>query len=146
MRLEKETLDVETLEAFDYQNFGRNHRMTAEEWEQMLSTGRVAIYTLRDAAEELVSVLVLKTSSIDVSLWYFYSIAVAREHRKKGWATFLFNEVVKAEKVTGIINSHCHIDSVASIALHRSLGFKVIQYVNDFYGDSEDAILWKRVV
>jgi ribosomal protein S18 acetylase RimI-like enzyme len=69
---------------------------------------------------------------------------VSEKYRKMGLATRLFNEAIKAEIATGFINSHCHIDNAASIGFHKSLGFKPVQYVNDFYGDFEDAILWER--
>jgi ribosomal protein S18 acetylase RimI-like enzyme len=91
-----------------------------------------------------VAILFLKSPSVDCGLWYFYSVAVSEKYRKMGLATRLFNEAIKAEIATGFINSHCHIDNAASIGFHKSLGFKPVQYVNDFYGDFEDAILWER--
>jgi ribosomal protein S18 acetylase RimI-like enzyme len=144
MRIEKETLGAETLSSFDLDNFDENHRMDTEEWTAMLGTGYVAMYTARDEAGELAAVLVLKTSSIDTGRWYFYSVAVADKYRKMHLATRIFNEAISSEIAVGVINSHCHIDNEASIGLHKSLGFKAIQYVNDFYGDYEDAILWER--
>jgi ribosomal protein S18 acetylase RimI-like enzyme len=87
---------------------------------------------------------VLKTASVDVGLWYFYSVAVSEKYRKMRLGTRLFNEAIKNELVVGLINSHCHIDNEASIAFHKSLGFKAVQYVPDFYGDYEDAIMWER--
>ena len=144
MRIEKEQLDAETLAAFDFANFDENHRMDEEEWKSMLGSGYVAIYTARTEEDELAGILVLKTASVNVGLWYFYSVAVSEQYRKMGLATRLFKEAIGAEIATGNIQSHCHIDNTESIGFHKSLGFKPIQYTNDFYGDYEDAIMWER--
>lgn len=143
MKIQKEKLEAKLLAAFDLSNFDESHRMDEEEWTQMLATGYVAMYTAREG-DELAAILVLKRPSIEVGVWYFYSVAVAENHRKKGLATKLFREAIQAEIPFGFINSHCHIDNEASIGFHKSLGFVPVQYVNDFYGDFEDAILWRR--
>jgi ribosomal protein S18 acetylase RimI-like enzyme len=144
MYLAKESLDAVTLAKFDFENFEESHRMDASEWQQMLSNGRVEIYTARTEKDQLVAVLVLKTSSVETERWYFYSIAVTEKFRKLRLATKLFHLAIENEIAVGVINSHCHVDNEASIALHKSLGFKTVQYVTDFYGDYEDAIMWER--
>jgi ribosomal protein S18 acetylase RimI-like enzyme len=144
MKINKEQLKAKVLARFDLENFEENHRMDEEEWTHSLSSGYCAIYTARNEDNEIVAILFLKSPSVDCGLWYFYSVAVSEKYRKMGLATRLFNEAIKAEIATGFINSHCHIDNAASIGFHKSLGFKPVQYVNDFYGDFEDAILWER--
>ena len=144
MKFQKEQLDSSVLADFDLSNFDENHRMDAEEWDKTLGTGYVPIYTVRDEGGDLVAVLVLKSPAVEVGLWYFYSVAVVEKHRKSGIASKLFYYAIGEEISFGFINSHCHIDNTASIGFHKSLGFTPIQYVNDFYGDFEDAIMWKR--
>ncbi len=144
MKIQKEQLEPTLLAQFDLANFDDSHRMDEDEWSHMLATGYVATYTARNDDDELAAILVLKTSSVDTGRWYFYSVAVEEKFRKLHLATRIFNEAIRAEIAVGIINSHCHIDNAASIGFHKSLGFKAIQYVNDFYGDFEDAILWER--
>ena len=146
MKIQKEKLEAKTLAAFDLANFDESHRMDEDEWNQMLDSGYVAIYTARNEQNEIVAILALKTSSSNTGMWYFFSVAVSEQYRKMKLGTRLFNEAVRDENVTGRINSHCHIDNTASIGFHQSLGFKPIQYTNDFYGDYEDAIMWERDV
>jgi ribosomal protein S18 acetylase RimI-like enzyme len=144
MKITKELLDADTLANFDLDNFDDNHRMDSEEWGSVLDNGYVAIYTARNESDEIASILVMKRPSVEIGVWYFYSVAVAEKYRKMGLATRMFNEAIKNEISFGFINSHCHIDNEASIGFHKSLGFVPQQYVNDFYGDFEDAISWKR--
>jgi ribosomal protein S18 acetylase RimI-like enzyme len=144
MKIEKRQLDAKTLAEFDLANFDENHQMDEGEWTLMLGTGRVVTYIARDEQEEVAAILVLKAPAVEIGVWYFYSVAVSEKSRRSGIATKLFREAIKAEISFGFINSHCHIDNTASIGFHKSLGFVPVQYVNDFYGDFEDAILWKR--
>jgi RimJ/RimL family protein N-acetyltransferase len=144
MKIAKEVLAAETLAEFDFSNFDEDHRMDEGEWRQMLEVGFVATYVARNEEGEIAAIIVLKRPSIEVGVWYFYSVAVAEKYRKMKLATRIFYEAIKAEIPFGIINSHCHIDNQASISLHKSLGFIPIQYVTDFYGEFGDAILWKR--
>lgn len=132
------------LADFDLQNFEENHRMDYEEWQSMFKTGEVVVYSARTEQLELAALMVLKTTLIDCGMWYFYSIAVAEQYRGMSFGTRLFNKAIESEIATGIITSHCHIENVASIAFHKSLGFRAIEYVPDFYGDYEDAIMWSR--
>ena len=144
MKIQKEVLIDVLLAYFDDVNFDEHHKMDEEEWRQMLSNGYVAIYTARDEQNDLAAVLVLKSSSVNTGMWYFYSVAVNEQYRKMGLGTRLFEIATESEISTGIINSHCHVDNVVSINFHQSLGFKVVQYVPDFYGDFQDAIMWER--
>lgn len=144
MKLAKEMLDTVTLAAFDLINFDESHRMDEGEWKQVLGSGYVAIYTARDEQNDIVAILALKTSSVDTGCWYLFSVAVAAKYRKMKLASRLFNKAIMDEISVGVISSHCHIDNVASIGFHKSLGFTSVQYVNDFYGDFKDAIMWAR--
>jgi ribosomal protein S18 acetylase RimI-like enzyme len=142
MQFQKEQLDAATLAAFDFDNFDEHHRCDEVEWEAIFSNGHVPIYTARDENGIVAAIAVFKTSKHHKTRWYFYSIAVAENYRRQGLAKDLFYHVLGAEPILGKLNSHCHIDNEASIALHRALGFNIIQYVPDFYGDFEDAFLW----
>jgi ribosomal protein S18 acetylase RimI-like enzyme len=144
MKIIKVDIDPVVLAQFDLDNFPEDIRMDEDEWKAATSNGYCAVYFAQNEQNEVAGVMVLKTSTIDTGMWYFYSVAVADKYRRMGLAKRLFHEAVKAEIATGIINSHCHVDNESSIALHKSLGFKAIQYVPDFYGDCEDAILWSR--
>lgn len=146
MEIQKETISAAELAAFDFENFDEHHRSDEEEWKAILSNGYVPIYTARTEQGEIAAILVLKTSKVQRLRWYFYSVAVAEKYRKMRLATRIFNHAVSAEPVIGRINSHCHIDNQASINLHLSLGFNVVQYVPDFYGDFEDAFLWEKTI
>jgi ribosomal protein S18 acetylase RimI-like enzyme len=145
MKIQKEIIDAATLAAFDLENFDENHRMDEGEWTLMLGTGRVCIYTARDEQEGIAAILALKAPAIEVGLWYFYSVAVSEKYRRMNLGTRLFHEAIDSEIATGKINSHCHVDNEASIGFHKSLGFHAVQYVPDFYGDYEDAIMWERM-
>lgn len=144
MKIQKETVGPEILAAFDLDNFDELHRMDADEWGQVLSGGSVAIYTATDNDGTIAAILVIKRPIVEIGVWYLYSVAVADGHRKAGIATKLFYEAIQAEIPFGFINSHCSIDNLPSIRFHKSLGFVPVQYVNDFYGDFKDAILWRR--
>lgn len=144
MKIQKQSLEAEELAAFDLANFDERHRMDVSGWQAMLAGGYVVIYTARNEQEEIAAILVLKRPSVEVGIWYAYSLAVAEKYRKKHLACRIFEAAIEAEIPSGFINSHCHIDNEASIGLHKSLGFVPIQYVTDLYGECEDAILWKR--
>lgn len=139
----KEALSAAVLAAFDAANFNEKLAIDEDGWSSILNSGHVGVFTARDEKNELVAVLVLKTSSVPTGRWYFYTVGVAEKYRKMNLASRLFHEAVRSEQVAGIINSHTHIDNIASIQLHKSLGFRPIQYVTDFYDDFEDAILWE---
>jgi ribosomal protein S18 acetylase RimI-like enzyme len=145
MKIQKETIDAATLAAFDFQNFDEIHRMDEGEWKQMLSNGYVAQYVARDEEQNVAGILILKTASVNCGMWYFYSVAIDQKYRRMNLGTRMFHEAIGAEIPTGKINSHCHVDNEASISFHESLGFHAVQYVPDFYGDYEDAIMWERV-
>lgn len=144
MKIEKESLDPKVLAAFDEENFDEDQRMDDDEWSQMLNHGYVAVYVARAKDKEVAAILVLKTSSVDTGAWYFYSVAVREKYRKMRLAQGIFHHAIAAEIAFGVIVSHCHVDNAASIALHKSLGFKPAGYVPDFYGDFKDAIQWER--
>lgn len=144
MKIVKVDVDPVILARFDLENFEEDVRMDEDEWRTATSNGYCAVYFAQNEQNELAGVLVLKTSTVDTGAWYFYSVAVIDKYRRMGLASRLFHEAIGAEIASGIINSHCHVDNESSVALHKSLGFKAIQYVPDFYGDCEDAILWSR--
>ena len=146
MQIQKEQLDAKTLAQFDFDNFDENHRIDETEWEQVLSNGYVPIYVARTEQNEIAGILIFKTSKVFKTRWYFYSVVIAEKYRRMGLASRIFYDAVRCESVLGKMNSHCHIDNEASIALHNSLGFNIIQYVPDFYGDFEDAFLWVKPI
>lgn len=144
MNISKEAIEPSVLAQFDLDNFDEEVRMDEEAWKQAIANGYCAVYVARNEQEEIAAVLVLKTSTVNTGSWYFYSVAVAEKYRKMGLSTRMFNEAIRGEVAYGFINSHCHVGNDASIALHKSLSFTAIEYVPDFYGACEDAILWRR--
>ncbi len=144
MLLQREILTSTELAEFDRANFEISSCMATDEWERMLASGLVVMYTARTAENELAAVLVLKTAIVNINLCYLYSVAVAEKFRRRGYVQELFRYAIEDIISYEIINSHCHVTNAASIGFHKSLGFKAVQYVPDFYGDYEDAILWER--
>ncbi len=146
MYIEQIDLTPTELAAFDATNFDEELAMTEDEWIKVLATGIVKIWVARDDSTsdcEIVGICVLKTAK-DINLWYCFSIAVAKQYRGQGMAKKLYRAAIENEIPFGKIQAHCEIDNIASIHLHQALGFKSTQYVNDFYGEYNDAILWER--
>ena len=142
MNIQYENLTPTELADFDKLNF-ESDTMDVDEWTKVLANGIVSIFTSRTEQKELAAVCVLKASK-GVPLWYCFSIAVLPKYRGMRLGTRLYREAINNIISFGKIQAHCRVDNLESIHLHETLGFKPIQYVNDFYADYEDAILWER--
>ena len=144
MRIQKECLTPADLEQFDAENFKPDLAMNLEEWAEVFSSGVVEVWTARDEQDKIAAVCVLK-SVINVSIVYCFSIAVGEKYRNLGLGRQLYNAAIIDLAPGTRIQAHCELDNAASIQLHKSVGFEAIQYINDFYGDYKDAILWQKV-
>lgn len=143
MKLQIEQLTAKTLAEFDSLTFKESHAMNEEDWQHVLDTGIVVIWTARLDEGELAAVCVLKASK-GVSLWYCYSIAVDPKYRGMRLGSRIYRKAIENTVSDGKIQAHCAVDNLESIHLHTAVGFKPIQYVPDFYDDYEDGILWER--
>jgi ribosomal protein S18 acetylase RimI-like enzyme len=143
MKIKTEILTPTELAEFDVLNFESSHRMDVDEWIKVLKNGIVVMTTARTEDNELAAVCVLKASA-GIPLWYCFSIAVLPKYRGMRLGSRVYKKCIIQNCHMGKIQAHCAIDNMESIHLHLALGFRAIQYVNDFYGDYEDAILWER--
>ena len=70
--------------------------------------------------------------------------AVVKEHRKKGYASLLMEELIKRMKKKQIIYLEVNTENESAINLYKKFGLKVISTRKNYYGQGEDAYIMQR--
>lgn len=70
--------------------------------------------------------------------------AVIKEHRKKGYASILMNELINNLKKKQIIYLEVNTSNEAAIKLYEKFGLKIISTRKNYYGQGEDAYIMQR--
>jgi ribosomal protein S18 acetylase RimI-like enzyme len=116
--------------------------LSEEGWEKVLESNAYACKAVEGG--KIVGVAVAKYSA---GIAYLYSSAVLPEFRGQGIGIWLVRDRMNfVETFASKVQAHTRIDNFASQRMLKKCGFLAIQYVTDFYGELEDAILWERTL
>jgi ribosomal protein S18 acetylase RimI-like enzyme len=116
--------------------------MSEEEWAKVLESNAYACKAVEGG--KIVGVAVAKYAA---GIAYLYSSAVLPEFRGQNLGCWMVNDRLQfLETVASKVQAHTRIENFASQRMLKKCGFLAIQYVTDFYGDLEDAILWERTL
>jgi len=133
-------IDAKELAESDIICFGEEG-MSAEEWLKALTENSIVVREVKDGVTAGIAV-----AKWDAGIGYLYSNAVLPEYRRQGIAARLTQQRVACLSRLGCtkIQAHTRVGNVASQTVLDNAGFRVVQYVPDFYDEFKDGILWER--
>lgn len=130
------------LAKLDAEVFG-TEAMDQDEWQLFFDQKPCFTVNWITVEDKIIGAAVM-TFSLKAGIAYLYSNAVLEEYRGKGFGKELINARINfLGMACAKIQAHTRVNNLASIKLLLNTGFESLQYVTDFYGDCEDAILWE---
>jgi ribosomal protein S18 acetylase RimI-like enzyme len=120
--------------------------MSFEEWLKVSNTFPIIVYAWQDDDKANPRGIAVVRYAAGIS--YLYSVAVIPEARRLGLGQRMLQKSLEIAKEKGCLEmqAHTRTENEASQKLLAKNGFKVIQYVPDFYDDCEDGILWSKLL
>lgn len=117
-----------------------------EEWFKVANTFPIIVCAWQDADKANPRGMAVVRYAVGIS--YLYSIAVIPEARRLGLAERMLQKSLEIAEEKGCLEmqAHTRTENEASQKMLAKSGFKVVQYVPDFYDDCEDGILWSRLL
>lgn len=129
------------LADFDKKCFAQDG-MTEEEWAKVIANNAYVCCAIEQPG--IVGVAVAKYAA---GIAYLYSSAVLPEYRGQNIGCWMVSDRIDyLSTFVSKVQAHTRIENFASQRMLKKCGFVPIQYVTDFYGDLEDAILWERTL
>lgn len=115
-----------------------------ETFEYLLREPRVVAYQMITSSSNIAAfVFVIDNRSL---IAHITTIAVAPEHRKRGLARILLARTEKTLAVKGFESMilEVRVSNLAAQNLYSNSGFVIIQKLNDYYHDGEDAYMMSK--
>lgn len=134
--------DVEALTQFEKENFndGWNEQMLYSSFE----TGRFFGYKLTQNHK----IIAFITYSVTLDTADVESVVVAKDYRKKGYASLLIESAIKDAQNKGAKRLFLEVrkSNTPAINLYEKFGFKQLFERKKYYGDGEDALVLQKEI
>ncbi len=124
--------------------FNRGENYTKETFAYLLNEPNVVSYQIVTASKKMVGFIFIIVNTKDVG--HITTIAVAPEHRKRGLARKLLNHGEEALLKKGFdsIVLEVRVSNFAAQNLYSKYGYVIIQKLQGYYSDGEDAFLMSK--
>ena len=113
--------------------------------EKLILDPQTVFIILADQAERIIGYCVAKTDS---TFSHLISVAVLPEHRRRGAASRMLNELLSASSQRGIqeVGLEVRTDNLPAIRLYRSFGFRDVNVTPNYYSDGSAALGMRKIV
>ena len=120
--------------------FKKGENYTKHTFSFLLSEPTTLSYRVVSASGEIVGFVFVMTNQ---GTGHVTTIGVAPEHRRRGLAQRMLEHVEKALKAREIatVSLEVRVSNIAAQSLYRGLNYTIVQRLNSYYNNGEDAYL-----
>ncbi|HEY8559468.1 MAG TPA: ribosomal protein S18-alanine N-acetyltransferase [Pyrinomonadaceae bacterium] len=120
--------------------FKKGENYTKHTFSYLLSEPTTLSYRVATPDEEIVGFIFVMTSQ---GTGHLTTIGVAPEHRRRGLAQKMLNHIEEALKRREIttVSLEVRVSNIAAQSLYRGFGYTIVQRLNNYYNNGEDAFL-----
>ena len=120
--------------------FKKGENYTKHTFSFLLNEPTTLSYRVSTPEESIVGFVFVMTSQ---GTGHLTTIGIAPEHRRRGLAQKMLLHIEKALKQRGIatISLEVRVSNIAAQSLYRGMGYTIVQRLNNYYNNGEDAFL-----
>jgi [ribosomal protein S18]-alanine N-acetyltransferase len=120
--------------------FKKGENYTKHTFSFLLNEPTTLSYRVSTPNEEIVGFIFVMTSQ---GTGHLTTIGVAPEHRRRGLAQKLLRHVEEAlqKREIATISLEVRVSNISAQSLYRGLGYTIVQRLNNYYNNGEDAFL-----
>lgn len=120
--------------------FKKGENYTKHTFSYLLNEPTTLSYRVATPSNEIVGFIFVMTNQ---GTGHITTIGVAPEHRRRGLAQKMLAHVEKALKTREIatVSLEVRISNIAAQSLYRGLDYAIVQRLNNYYNNGEDAFL-----
>jgi len=120
--------------------FKKGENYTKHTFSYLLGEPTTLSYRAATPTERIVGFIFVMTSR---GTGHITTIGVAPEHRRRGLAQNLLRHVEESLKrrEIGTVSLEVRVSNIAAQSLYRGLGYTIVQRLNGYYNNGEDAFL-----
>ena len=120
--------------------FKKGENYTKHTFSFLLNEPTTLSYRVSTPDEPIAAFVFVMTSQ---GTGHLTTIGVAPEHRRRGLAQKMLRHIEEALRTRGIatISLEVRISNIAAQSLYRGLGYTIVQRLNNYYNNGEDAFL-----
>ena len=126
--------------------FRNGDNYTKHTFEYLLNDGKTLSYRVVTPTDEMVGFAFVMVNENNAA--HLTTIGVAPEHRRRGMARLLLDQVEKALRTReiGTIMLEVRVANVAAQRLYRELGYTTVQRIVKYYNNGEDCFLMMKAL
>ena len=139
--------DYKEIMALEYVSFNERDRMKSEVFYDFIKDPNKEFIKIIDQSNNLIACIMLLIISETVDYGYLYSIAVDHKYQRQGIASICMTYIINyfRDKKVSYIELHVRRSNISAIKLYEKFSFFVDQVVDNYYGDGDDALIFKRL-
>ena len=120
--------------------FKKGENYTKHTFSFLLNEPTTLSYRVSTPHEQIVGFIFVMTSQ---GTGHITTIGVAPEHRRRGLAQKMLRHVEEAlqNREMATVSLEVRVSNIAAQSLYRSLGYTIVQRLNNYYNNGEDAYL-----
>ncbi len=145
--LPAQAADLEQLSALEEQCFPANITISRRQFKYLLSQPTTDIWVCRDEEAVVADLVVFRRQTSRGLLGRLYSLAVAPEYRRAGYARTLMNfglaELRRAGAYAAVLE--VNPNNYPALRLHVRMGFAPVRALPDYYGPGQNGLKMKLV-
>ena len=125
--------------------FKKGENYTKHTFSYLLNEPTTISYRVSTPGELIVGFVFVMTSQ---GTGHLTTIGVAPEHRRRGLAQKMLQHVEEALRKRGIatVSLEVRVSNIAAQSLYRSLDYTIVQRLNNYYNNGEDAFLMVKSI
>lgn len=133
--------DLGALERIEVLCFDASVTISPRQFRYLLRSPAAGIFVCRHGGQVAGDAIVVRRRLGGHVFARMYSLAVAPEHRGKGFGRALLMRCVEALRAEGArdLTLEVGVENTSAIALYESLGFHKVRRLGDYYGAGRDA-------
>jgi ribosomal-protein-alanine N-acetyltransferase len=120
--------------------FRKGENYTKHTFSFLLNEPTTLSYRVATPSEEIVGFIFVMTSQ---GTGHITTIGVAPEHRRRGLAQKMLQHVEEAlrKREVATVSLEVRVSNISAQSLYRGLGYTIVQRLNNYYNNGEDAFL-----
>jgi len=120
--------------------FKKGENYTKHTFSYLLNEPTTLSYRVSTAAEEIVGFIFVMTNQ---GTGHITTIGVAPEHRRRSLAQKMLGHAEEAlrKREIGTVSLEVRVSNIAAQSLYRVRGYTIVQRLNNYYNNGEDAFL-----
>jgi [ribosomal protein S18]-alanine N-acetyltransferase len=120
--------------------FKKGENYTKHTFSYLLNEPTTLSYRVSAAEEEIVGFIFVMTSQ---GTGHVTTVGVAPEHRRRGLAQKMLRHIEEAlrKREIATVSLEVRVSNIVAQSLYRGLGYTIVQRLNNYYNNGEDAFL-----